>query len=66
MRSIQLKEQSRRIETIAELLKWPLYMVSATDIGTNPHALELELQNILDISMAWGCVLLLDEADVLP
>ncbi|KFY03751.1 hypothetical protein O988_01262 [Pseudogymnoascus sp. VKM F-3808] len=51
-------------EGIAELLKCPLYMVSAGELGTDPRTLEAELQKILDISMTWGCVLLLDEADV--
>lgn len=51
-------------EGIAELLKCPLYMVSAGELGTDSRTLEAELQKILDISMTWGCVLLLDEADV--
>lgn len=52
------------VESIADLLKRPLYMVSAGDLGTNSQTLERELQNILDIAHAWGAVLLLDEADV--
>lgn len=51
-------------EGIAELLKCPLYMVSAGELGTNPRELEAELTKILDIAHAWGAVLLLDEADV--
>lgn len=51
-------------EGIAELLKRPLYMVSAGELGTNPHSLESELNKILDIAHSWGAVLLLDEADV--
>jgi hypothetical protein len=34
-------------EGIADLLKCPLYMVSAGDLGTDPRTLEKELQNIL-------------------
>lgn len=49
---------------IAELLKCPLYMVSAGELGTDPRMLESELQKILDIAHSWGAVLLLDEADV--
>src|SRR6202012_1302752 len=49
---------------IADLLKCPLYMVSAGDLGTEPTKLEKELQNILDIAHSWGAILLLDEADV--
>ncbi|KKY25123.1 putative aaa family atpase [Phaeomoniella chlamydospora] len=51
-------------EGIAELLKAPLYMVSAGELGTDPRTLERELQNILDIAHSWGAILLLDEADV--
>ncbi|XXG95191.1 Calcium channel yvc1 [Hypoxylon texense] len=51
-------------EGISELLKCPLYMVSAGDLGTDSRYLEAELQKILDICHAWGAILLLDEADV--
>lgn len=51
-------------EGIAELLKRPLYMVSAGELGTNPQTLEAELNKLLDLSHSWGAVLLLDEADV--
>jgi hypothetical protein len=51
-------------EGIADLLKCPLYMVSAGDLGTVPEKLEKELQSILDIAHSWGAILLLDEADV--
>ena len=51
-------------EGIAELLKCPLYMVSAGELGTNPRELEAELNKILGIAHSWGAVLLLDEADV--
>lgn len=51
-------------EGIAELLKCPLYMVTAGELGTDPRILEHELQKILDIAHSWGAVLLLDEADV--
>ena len=51
-------------EGIAELLKRPLYMVSAGELGTDPRMLEAELNKLLDLSHSWGAVLLLDEADV--
>ncbi|KAL4865369.1 hypothetical protein BDV12DRAFT_174767 [Aspergillus spectabilis] len=51
-------------EGIAELLKRPLYMVSAGELGTDPRTLEGELNKILDIAHSWGAVLLLDEADI--
>ena len=51
-------------EGISELLKCPLYTVSAGELGTDSRFLEMELQKILDICHAWGAILLLDEADV--
>ena len=51
-------------EGISELLKCPLYMVSAGELGTDPRYLETELLKILDICHTWGAILLLDEADV--
>lgn len=51
-------------EGISELLKCPLYSVSAGDLGTDSRYLEAELQKTLDICHAWGAILLLDEADV--
>ena len=51
-------------EGISELLKCPLYSVSAGELGTDPRFLEAELAKILDICHTWGAILLLDEADV--
>ncbi|KAJ5540444.1 hypothetical protein N7494_005520 [Penicillium frequentans] len=51
-------------EGIAELLRRPLYMVSAGELGTDSRSLEAELNKILDIAHSWGAVLLLDEADI--
>jgi SpoVK/Ycf46/Vps4 family AAA+-type ATPase len=51
-------------EGIAELLRRPLYMVSAGELGTDSRTLEAELNKILDIAHSWGAVLLLDEADI--
>ncbi|KAL5594336.1 hypothetical protein BROUX41_001276 [Berkeleyomyces rouxiae] len=51
-------------EGISELLKCPLYMASAGELGTYSQTLEHELQKMLDICHAWGAILLLDEADV--
>lgn len=52
------------VESIADHLRRPLYMVSAGDLGTNSTTLERQLQEVLDIAHCWGAVLLLDEADV--
>ncbi|KAL1981791.1 hypothetical protein VTN96DRAFT_2129 [Rasamsonia emersonii] len=51
-------------ECVAELFQKPLYMVTAGDLGTNPHELELKLSTIFDYAVRWNAILLLDEADV--
>jgi len=51
-------------ESISELLKCPLYAVSAGELGTDPAKLEVKLNEILGVAHSWGAVLLLDEADV--
>uniref|UniRef100_A0A1Y1K6Y8 AAA+ ATPase domain-containing protein n=1 Tax=Photinus pyralis TaxID=7054 RepID=A0A1Y1K6Y8_PHOPY len=51
-------------EGISELLRCPLYMASAGELGTDCRFLEADLQKILDVCHAWGAILLLDEADV--
>ena len=45
-------------EGISELLKCPLYMVSAGELGTDPAKLEYELQKILDIAHTWYAFLM--------
>jgi hypothetical protein len=51
-------------ESIAEYLRCPLYAVSSGELGTNAAQLERDLNRIMDITHAWGAILLLDEADV--
>ncbi|KAL3446890.1 hypothetical protein BJX65DRAFT_296024 [Aspergillus insuetus] len=51
-------------KSVAEVLKVPLYVLSAGDLGTHAHTLENKLKDILSIVPKWGAVLLLDEADV--
>ncbi len=51
-------------ESIAEHAKCPLYRVTCGDIGTDPEAVEKYLDSVLFIGSTWGCVVLLDEADV--
>ncbi|KAL2847660.1 P-loop containing nucleoside triphosphate hydrolase protein [Aspergillus pseudodeflectus] len=50
-------------ESVAEVLKVPLYVLSAGDLGTQAHILESKLKDILSIVPKWGAVLL-DETDV--
>ncbi|KAF1968576.1 hypothetical protein BU23DRAFT_479942 [Bimuria novae-zelandiae CBS 107.79] len=51
-------------ESIAEFLRCPLYMVSSGELGTSAGKLEQDLNRIMEITHAWGAILLLDEADV--
>ncbi|KAM5353992.1 hypothetical protein ACJ41O_000642 [Fusarium nematophilum] len=51
-------------ESIAEEQERPLYRVTCGDIGTEPAEVERYLGDVLEIGKAWGCVVLLDEADV--
>jgi len=52
-------------ETVAEVLKQPLYSVSASELGIDPHEVEDGLQHVLSRASTWNAVLLIDEADVL-
>lgn len=51
-------------ETVAELAEKPLYRVTCGDIGTKPEQVEQYLESVLHLGKIWGCVVLLDEADV--
>jgi SpoVK/Ycf46/Vps4 family AAA+-type ATPase len=51
-------------EVIAEVTKRPLYMLSAGELGTLVESVEKRLDMVLEITRRWGCVLLIDEADV--
>ena len=51
-------------ESVAELASKPLYRVTCGDIGTDPESVEKYLESALFIGTIWGCVVLLDEADV--
>lgn len=51
-------------ESVAELAEKPLYRVTCGDIGTDAEGVEKYLESVLLIGTIWGCVVLLDEADV--
>ncbi|KAI0017898.1 hypothetical protein F4780DRAFT_753660 [Xylariomycetidae sp. FL0641] len=51
-------------ESVAEIAQRPLYPVTCGDIGTEPEAVEKYLESVLHLGKTWGCVVLLDEADV--
>ena len=51
-------------ESVAEMAEKPLYRVTCGDIGTNAVEVEKYLTSVFYLGKIWGCVLLLDEADV--
>nr|RBQ93972.1 hypothetical protein FVER53263_20726 [Fusarium verticillioides] len=55
-------------ESVAEIAKRPLYRVTCGDIGTKAEDVEkarsLYLEIVMYLGKTWGCVVLLDEADV--
>ncbi|KAJ5970418.1 AAA family ATPase [Penicillium vulpinum] len=51
-------------EAVAEVTQRPLYVVATGELGIDPDEVDNRLNVILDITRRWGCVLLIDEADV--
>ncbi|KAF8861394.1 P-loop containing nucleoside triphosphate hydrolase protein [Acephala macrosclerotiorum] len=51
-------------ECVAAYTKRPLYTITCGDIGYSPDAVEKDMQKHFKLAHKWGCVLLLDEADV--
>ncbi|KAI9694334.1 MAG: hypothetical protein M1820_009023 [Bogoriella megaspora] len=51
-------------ECVAAYTKKPLYPITCGDIGYTPTEVERNLEEHFELAHKWGCVLLLDEADV--
>ena len=51
-------------ESVAEIAEKPLYRVTCGDVGTKAEDVEKYLESVLHLGKIWGCVVLLDEADV--
>lgn len=51
-------------EVYAELIDRPLYSIHSGSLGIDAPTIDKNLQQIFGRSKRWGCVLLLDEADV--
>ena len=51
-------------EAVAELLRKPLYVVTAGDLGTTAAELEKSLGGVLTLCSTWDALVLLDEADI--
>ncbi|KAJ5291366.1 hypothetical protein N7478_000617 [Penicillium angulare] len=51
-------------ESVAEIAEKPLYRVTCGDVGTKAEDVEKYLESVLYLGRIWGCVVLLDEADI--
>ncbi|KAH8654590.1 P-loop containing nucleoside triphosphate hydrolase protein [Tricladium varicosporioides] len=51
-------------ESVAELARKPLFRITCGDIGTRPEQVEKYLESVLHLGKTWGCVVLIDEAEV--
>lgn len=51
-------------ETIAAASAKPLFPITCGDLGMMPNEVEEQLDINFQLAQSWGCVLLLDEADV--
>ena len=51
-------------ESIAESLHKPLYSVTMGELGVTPESLEERIQEVLQLASLWGCLVLIDEADI--
>ncbi|CAM1507457.1 Fc.00g070980.m01.CDS01 [Cosmosporella sp. VM-42] len=51
-------------ESVAELAEKPLFRLTCGDIGTKPEDVEKYLESVLLLGKSWGCVVLLDKAEV--
>ncbi|KAF2770959.1 hypothetical protein EJ03DRAFT_349978 [Teratosphaeria nubilosa] len=59
-----LRHQRAHRYSVAEIARKPLYRVTCGDIGTDPQEVENYLESVFTLGHRWGCVVLLDEADV--
>ncbi|KAI1340921.1 hypothetical protein F5Y15DRAFT_378331 [Xylariaceae sp. FL0016] len=51
-------------ETVAAYTSRPLYAITCGDLGINPEEVEGNLKQHCERASNWGCILLLDEAEV--
>ena len=56
--------KSSTAESVAEFTRRPLFQVTCGDIGDSADEVEERLEDHFQLAHKWGCVLLLDEADV--
>ncbi|KAK0671527.1 aaa family atpase protein [Cercophora samala] len=51
-------------DCVAAHTKKPLYPITCGDVGSTPQEVEWNMEHHFKLAHKWGCVLLLDEADV--
>ncbi|KAI2619431.1 P-loop containing nucleoside triphosphate hydrolase protein [Hypomontagnella submonticulosa] len=51
-------------ECVAAYTRRPLFPITCGDVGYQPNEVEKNLDRVFKLAHRWGCVLLLDEADV--
>ncbi|KAL9083867.1 MAG: hypothetical protein Q9165_008337 [Trypethelium subeluteriae] len=51
-------------DTVAVYTGRPLYPITCGDVGSTPEEIETRMERHFKLAHKWGCVLLLDEADV--
>ncbi|KAK4227338.1 P-loop containing nucleoside triphosphate hydrolase [Podospora fimiseda] len=51
-------------EGVAEHFKKPLFQITCGDLGTTAKEVEMTLETNFALTSRWGCILLLDEADL--
>ncbi|KLU87170.1 hypothetical protein MAPG_06173 [Magnaporthiopsis poae ATCC 64411] len=51
-------------EGVAEMFEKPLFQMTCGDLGTSASEVEKALESHFSLANRWGCILLLDEADV--
>jgi AAA+ superfamily predicted ATPase len=52
------------VEAVSEVLRRPLFSIAVSDLGVDASAVEPRLRTYLEIASIWGCIVLIDEADI--
>lgn len=52
-------------EATSELVRQPLYLIGAGDLGTTAANLDLALERVFEVATAWKAIVLIDEVGFL-
>ena len=55
---------STKTMLVAEEMRQPLYMMSASELGETAAEVEEALEQVLELTTKWNAILLLDECDM--